>query len=202
MIVDLTWRGPVGPGCFPDDPHALETLLEAGVYLRVKTYDAGRTVSYVGQSKSLLTRFDQHLTSLLGLLYPLRDGTGRPAMRGEFGERLAAYNDLDTAAALALAEARRMRFYYALCEHSFDIDHLTLAEAALKTRIERNLGSAGADIENRQGISPGDGWEETILENDFTELAEPDRVLLTGILGTDPIRMDIDGPLDATADVL
>lgn len=202
MRIDLTWRGPVRPGCFPDDPHALETLLDPGVYLRVKSYDRGRTVSYVGQSKSLLTRFDQHLTSLLGLLYPLRGDDGRAAFTGEFGARLAAYNDLDGAAALALAEAKRMRFFYAACGDDFDSDYLTLVEAVLKSRIERGVGAAADafDIENRQGISAGDILEEITIESDFSELAETDRALVAGIIGADPIRLGVDDPAEAFPD--
>jgi len=61
MSVTLTWEGPAGPGCFPDDPLVFARLCEAGVYLRVKSYDGGRLVAYAGQSVALLARVDQHL---------------------------------------------------------------------------------------------------------------------------------------------
>ena len=73
MDITLVWQGPLGPGLFPEDPATLEPFREAGVYLRLKRYRAGRTVSYVGQSVSVLTRIDQHLTTMLSLQAPLRD---------------------------------------------------------------------------------------------------------------------------------
>ena len=65
MELTLHWRGPVGPGRFPESDAELEAMAGAGVYLRVKRYAGGRTVSYVGQSRRLLTRFDQHIRDIL-----------------------------------------------------------------------------------------------------------------------------------------
>ena len=95
----LLWQGPIGAGHFPDDAVALEALMAPGVYLRLKRYAGGHSVSYVGQSKNVLNRIDQHLTAMLSLQMPLRDDRGRLAFSGDLGSRLAAYNDPETVAA-------------------------------------------------------------------------------------------------------
>ena len=191
MNILLAWAGPVGAGCFPADAEALETLAGAGVYLRVKTYANGRTVSYVGQSRNLVSRIDQHLTALLGLQAPLRDETGAVLASGDFHDRVRAYNDIAAAMALAAAEAARMRFYVARCGEAFADDRLNLVESALKERLEAVVaGAAGLlDCENRQGIAAGDFDDIVAIENDLGGLAATDRALLAGILGDEPIAI-------------
>jgi hypothetical protein len=193
MNITLAWNGPVGVGRFPSDPSALEALDAPGVYLRVKTYAGGRTVSYVGQSKSLLVRIDQHLTSLLGLLYPLRDDAGAPLGRGDFADRVRAYNDIDATAAAALAEAKRMRFYLAPCDDTlgFRDDHLNLVEGALKSRIERQAAArAGADeCENIQGVPVADFDDVVAIVGDFSALAPEDAETVATVVGAAPIEI-------------
>ncbi|MDA0240556.1 MAG: GIY-YIG nuclease family protein, partial [Proteobacteria bacterium] len=116
MNVTLTWQGPVGPGRFPDDPLVFETLCQPGVYLRVKCYDDERLIAYVGQSVSLLARFDQHLTSMMSLGAPLRDSSGTVVFFGDAASRMEAYKTLSEIAALAAADTDRVRFWYALCD--------------------------------------------------------------------------------------
>ncbi|MBT5810161.1 MAG: hypothetical protein HOI19_07280, partial [Rhodospirillaceae bacterium] len=124
MTVSLFWQGPVGPGCFPIDPLIYENLCEPGVYLRVKTYAENRLVAYAGQSVSLLSRFDQHLTAMLSLSAPLRDLDGAVIFTGDAGARLQAYRTLETASLLAAADAARVRFWYARCDEYFHGEHL------------------------------------------------------------------------------
>ncbi len=140
MDIILTWTGPVGPGRFPDDPETLEAMQAPGVYLRVKVYDGDRVVGYVGQSQNVLSRIDQHLTGLLSLQQTLRDATGRIVARGDFADRLSAYDDIGPAMALAAADAARMRFYVAFCGEAFEADRLNLVEGALKDRMEEIAG--------------------------------------------------------------
>ena len=57
MDLSLCWRGPVGAGNFPTDPESVDAINQAGIYIRLKLYEGGRTIAYVGQSGHLMTRF-------------------------------------------------------------------------------------------------------------------------------------------------
>ncbi len=181
MDIILTWTGPVGPGRFPNDSETLGAMQAPGVYLRAKAYDGNRVVGYVGQSQNVLSRIDQHLVGLLSLQQTLRDATGRIVSRGDFADRLGAYNDIGSAMALAAADAARMRFYVAFCGEMFDADRLNLVEGALKDRMEEIAGRRAGlvDCENRQGIAadPFDGVvriesDPSALDADHVEIVE------------------------------
>ena len=144
MIVSLSWQGPLGVGAIPRDPLLFENLCQPGVYLRVKTYDYGRLVVYVGQSSSLLARFDQHLSSMLALASPLRDPSGEVVFSADAGVRLQAFKDLDRYSSLACDDVRRVLFFYAKCDNYFHNEHLNLVEALLQDRIRGRLN----EIEN------------------------------------------------------
>ena len=193
MELILAWLGPVGAGLFPGDEAELEDLRGPGVYLRIKRYAGGRTVSYVGQSRSVLTRIDQHLTAMLALQTPLRDDRGRTVFAGDAGARLGAYNDLESASRAAAAEVLRTRFYVAFCGEDFSDELLDLAEGALKARLENRVAS-GAGLsacENIQGI-PRDPFADVArVVLDTSALAPKDAALVDRALGTDPIRMDM-----------
>ena len=191
MRLVLNWTGPIGPGCFPSDLVALEALARPGVYLRVKRYDHGRTIGYVGQSRNVLIRIDQHLTNALGLLYPIRDGSGQVRARGDFAARLAAYNDLESAVRLAAEDVARTRFYAASCGDEFDADHLTLVEGALKRRIETRIArSAGAlACDNLQGIAVPAEAIEMAIDNVLDALAPADQAVVADLVGREPIEI-------------
>ena len=192
MELRLFWQGPVGAGLFPDDEAALEALRGPGVYLRMKSYRRGRTVSYVGQSRNLLTRIDQHLTAMLSLQTPLRDDSARTIFAGDAGARLAAYNDIEAAAGAAAAEVLRTRFYFAICGEDFAPERLDLVEGALKGRLEHRVAS-GAGLsacENVQGI-PRDPFADIAeIVQDTTALEPEDAGLIARALGTEPIPVD------------
>ena len=192
MELILAWQGPVGAGLFPREEVALEMLRGPGVYLRMKSYRNRRTVSYVGQSRSVLTRIDQHLTAMLALQTPLRDGGGRTIFAGDAGARLAAYNDLEAAAGAAAAEASRTRFYVALCDEDFAPERLDLVEGALKTRLERRVASGAglAACENVQGIPEDPFADIARIVQDTVALATADAEIVARALGTDAIRID------------
>ncbi len=188
----LAWQGPVGAGLFPDDEAALEALRGPGVYIRIKRYAGDRTVSYVGQSRSVLTRIDQHLTAMLALQTPLRDERGRTVFAGDAGARLGAYNDLEAASGAAAAEVLRTRFYVALCGEDFSDELLDLAEGALKARMEERVasGTGLAACENIQGI-PQDPFADIVrIVLDTSALMPEDAELVERALGTEPIRVD------------
>jgi len=197
MSVELVWQGPVGPGCapgapFPDDPLLFENLCEAGVYLRIKSYDNDRTIAYAGQSVSLLSRFDQHLASMLSLAAPLRDAAGEIAFSGDAAARIDAYGRLADASALAAADAGRVRFWYALCNDYFHTEHLNLAEGLLQRRIAARLSSVPSDVENAKA-APGampDEVPDTWI-NDFSGLDPDGAALLRGLLGDDAMTLDM-----------
>lgn len=191
MTVALTWQGPVGPAAFPDDPLLFETLCAPGVYLRVKRYAEGRTVAYAGQSVSLLARMDQHLAAMLSLAAPLRDESGTVVFAGDAGARLEAYGALQQAAALAAADAGRVRFYYVLCDDYFHEEHLNLVEGLLQRRIAARLSERLLAVENAVA-APGrmpddcpDAWE-----NDFSGLDAAGRAVMDDLLGGAPMRLE------------
>jgi hypothetical protein len=173
----------MGAGLFPENTDDRAALDVAGVYLRVKMYEGGRLVGYVGQSKHLLQRFDQHLTRILSLNVTIRDETGLPACGTD---RLALFNALDKAGPLAFAEARRTRFYFARAEDGFDVDYLTLLEALLKARAEQNLGSA---CENIQSIAVGAFDHDISVTHDFSLLAADAAAVVQSVIGVDSIHL-------------
>ncbi len=192
MELVLAWQGPVGAGRFPDAEDAIEAFGAPGVYLRTKTYRNARTVSYVGQSRNVLSRIDQHLTAMLGLQTPLRDERGRTVFAGDAGARFAAYNDLATASAGAAEEVLRTRFYVALCGEDFCDQRLDLVEGALKARLEQRVatGAGLAACENIQGV-PADPFADIArIVQDTTALAPADAGLVERALGSDAIRVD------------
>ena len=192
MRLTLVWQGPVGAGLFPDDEAALEALRGPGVYLRIKSYGRGRTVSYVGQSRHLLTRIDQHLTAMLSLQTPLRDDDARTIFSGDAGARLAAYGDIRTAAGAAAAEVLRTRFYVALCDEDFAPERLDLVEGALKARLEQRIAAGAGPLacENVQGISADPFADIAEIAQDTGVLAPRDAEIVARALGTEPIRVD------------
>ncbi|MGB0631713.1 MAG: hypothetical protein ACPGRZ_13565 [Alphaproteobacteria bacterium] len=188
MTVTLDWQGPVGAGHIPDDPLIFENLCQAGVYLRIKSYDGGRIVAYAGQSVSLLARFDQHLSAMLALAAPLRDAAGSVVFTGDAAARLEAYGNLDPVAGLASADVQRVRFFYALCDDYFHTEHLNLAEGLLQRRIANRI----ADVEN--AVSAPGGMPDDVpdrWENDFSALGGGDRDLLHSLLGADPMTLNL-----------
>ena len=196
MDLTLYWRGPVGPGTFPEEGDALAALAEAGVYLRIKQYtDTGaspRTVSYVGQSKQLIVRFDQHLRDILTFSSALRDSTGSVVLARDGANRYQAYNALDSVMSLVAAEAARLRFYWAACEDGFDAAYLNLIEGALKKRLERqSSGDGSLDCENIQGIGSEDFDEEIVVTHAFDALEADHEAFLHGLLGSEPLRLTV-----------
>lgn len=190
MELTLQWRGPVGPGLFPPSDNDLAALATPGVYLRLKQYEGGRTISYVGQSTRLIVRFDQHLRDILTFSAALRDHTGAIALARDGTSRYQAYNALDDVMALVSAEAARLRFYWATCEEGFDEAYLGLVEGALKERLEARVAGGGIfGCENKQGIGEAAFDEDIIIVQAFDELAADDATLLAGLVGTDPIHL-------------
>ena len=188
MKLELHWRGPYGAGLFPEESEGMEDLLRAGVYLRLKRYAHGRTVAYVGQSKQILARMDQHIAAVLGLSYALRDETGQTAFASAFDARLRALNDIETVAGLALAEAKRMRFYCAFCDDGFDSDFLGLVEYLLMQRLAENGLEGDAENINRPPVAEFD--TEVHVESAYGDLAPTDEELLRGLIGEAPLRVE------------
>ena len=61
---------------------------------------------------------------MLCLTHGLRDESGQMVFTSAFDASFRALNDIEFIAQLALAEARRMRFYCAFCDDGFDSDFL------------------------------------------------------------------------------
>ena len=201
MSIDLIWQGPVGPGCrpgaaFPDDSLLFENLCKGGVYLRIKTYDNARTIAYVGQSVSLLSRFDQHLVSMLSLASSLRDAAGEVVFTGDAAARMKAYSSLKDASALAASDAGRVRFWYAECDDYFHTEHLNLAEGLLQSRVAARLMASApgclSDLEN--AIAPPRATPDDVPDvwiNDFSGLDANDAALLDDLLGDEPMTLEM-----------
>ena len=163
----------------------------SGVYLRTKVYDGDLVVGYVGQSKNVLSRIDQHLMSLVSFQQTLRDETGRIVCRGDFSDRIAAYNDIGSAMALVAGDASRTRFYVAICGETFDSDCLNFVEKALKNRMEEiaKMGAGLIDCENRQGIvaDPFDGVVR--IESDPSALDANHAEIVERLIGAEAIEI-------------
>ncbi len=188
MKLELHWRGPYGAGYFPHTDAGMQELLRAGVYLRLKCYARGRNVAYVGQSKQVLARIDQHIGAVLGLTHGLRDDAGRVVFTPAFDARLRALNDIEKVAGLALAEARRMRFYCAFCDDGFDSDFLGLVEYLLMLRLADSGSGGEAENINLPPVADFDG--EVFVTSAFGELAPKDQELLRGLIGEAPLRVE------------
>tara|TARA_Y100001970_G_scaffold246323_1_gene314129 strand:- start:6012 stop:6506 length:495 start_codon:yes stop_codon:yes gene_type:complete len=157
------------------------------VYLRIKRYKRDRIIAYVGQSVSLLPRFDQHLSAMLALASPLRDASGTLVFSGDAGARLRAFGNLDRFTALAAEEVRRVSFFYALCNDYFHNEYLNLAEGLLQCRITQRT----TDIENL--VSAPRTMPEDVpdrWQNDFDALTAAGGQLLSNLLGTDPMTLE------------
>jgi hypothetical protein len=189
----LCWAGPVGAGHFPATREGLEALMVPGVYLRTRAYAGGRRVSYVGQSRNLLARFDQHLTALLGLTTTLRDARGQVAFQGAAYERLLALDSVEALAALAAAEARRTRFFYAALDEGIEAGALNAVEGLLLIRV-RALAAAAAGLieaDNRVHAPAGDDDLELTIISDPRALDPEDRELIEALVGTAPIHQGV-----------
>jgi len=186
MDLSLYWRGPVGAGNFPTDPDAVDAINQAGVYLRLKLYEGGRTIAYVGQSGHLMTRFDQHLTRLLSLHQPLRDASGRVVGPPGTDNRFGTLNEITTVVPLAIEEVLRTRFYFALAEDGFDVDYLTLIEAKLKARAEDVLHERP---ENIQSINPGEFDHDISIVSDFADVDASGQQLIESVIGNTVIEI-------------
>ena len=186
MRLTLAWAGPIGAGTFPATREGLEALMRPGVYLRTRLYAGQRRVSYVGQSRNLLARFDQHLTALLGLTVPLRDARGRIVFQGAAYERFAALERIEEIAALTAAEARRTRFFYAPLAEDTDGAVLNAVEGCLLLRVQALAAAAAGLIEAANRVRPPAGDADLMLEiaSDATALAAADRDLVETLVGT------------------
>ena len=161
---------------------SFEPFLQAVYAFNLEQHLLRRFIAYAGQSVSLLARFDQHLSSMLSLSAPLRDASGTTVFTGDAGARIAAYGNIADSAALAAADTGRVRFWYAMCDEYFHIEHLNLVEGLLQRRITDRL----SDVENavaapgRMPDNAPDRWE-----NDFSGLDATDRNLLGTLLGVE-----------------
>ncbi|MBK18581.1 MAG: hypothetical protein CMM52_07075 [Rhodospirillaceae bacterium] len=184
MDLILYWRGPVGPGQFPTDPVQIEKINQAGVYLRIKLYEDERSIAYIGQSLHLVTRFDQHISGLLALQHPLRDESGEVTGGPGAESRFQILNDVAHAGSLAIAEAQRTRFYFAMAQDGFDQDYLTLIEAMLKSRAEKVMYDRPENIQN---INPGEFDHDISIVSDFAEIDDQGVNLIERTIGMEPI---------------
>ena len=75
---------------------------------------------------------------------------------------------------IALSEAKRLRFFYALAEDGFESDYLTLLESFLKHSADHNLKER---MENVQSINPGEFGHDIKFYQDFSLLKEKIRLL-------------------------
>ena len=187
MNLTLKWDGPVGPKNFPEAILEKESLSVSGVYLRLKQYENGHIVSYVGHSVNLLSRFDQHLRDILTFSVTLRDDFGEVLLSRNGSDRAAVYNRLDTLMPCIEKELSRTQFLFARCGDEFGEDYLKVAEALLKQRMECRIGFEITALENLQNISIGGLDHELFMQSD-TSLLEADCIeVLNKILGDHPI---------------
>lgn len=186
MVLNLFWRGPLRSGSFPTDPEIFLNFNQGGIYLRLKLYKNGRIVAYVDRSRTLISRFDQHLTHLLSLRQLLRDVNGLIVEHCGTENRFALLNGIAEMAPLAIEEILRMRFYFALAQDGFDINYFTLIEAMLKKRAENLMRE---QLENIQKINPGEFDHEFSIISDFSYVDMREYELIVRVIGSAPIRI-------------
>ena len=197
MNIKLRWDGPVGPKNFPEAFLEKESLSVSGVYLRLKQYEYGHIVSYVGHSVNLLSRFDQHLRDILTFSVTLRDDFGEVLLSRNGSDRAAVYNRLDTLMPCIEKELSRTQFLFARCGDEFGEGYLKVAEALLKQRMECRIGIAISALENIQNIPLGGLDHEVLIQSD-TSLLRADWIeVLNKMLGDQsifysPRKMDFD----------
>ena len=131
---------------------------------------------------------DQHVSAGLGLAHVLRDESGQVVFQPAFDARLRALNDIETVAGLALAEARRMRFFCAFCDDGFDSDFLGLVEYLLMQRLAESGKGGNAENINRPPVAEFD--HEVIVESEFDGVAAADEKLLRGLIGEAPLALE------------
>ena len=188
MTITLEWKGPLGPGKMPLNLTVMEPLCTAGVYLRVKIYKGGHNVAYVGQSNSLLARFDQHLTSMLSLTTPIRGRDGENIFTADVGARMKAYNGLEAVSALVVADVNRVNFWYVCCDDYFQTEHLNLVEGLLHQRVKSRL----CKLEN-VAATPSSMLEDLpdLWENDFLKLDRKSVEILEELLGQERMSASV-----------
>ena len=187
MNITLKWDGPVGPKNFPEASLEKESLSVSGVYLRLKQYENGHIVSYVGHSVNLLSRFDQHLRDILTFSVTLRDDFGEVLLSRNGSDRAGVYNRLDTLMPCIGKELCRTQFLFARCGDEFGEDYLKVAEALLKQRMECRIGFEITAVENLQNIPLGGLDHEVLMQSDTSLLVADWIEVLNKMLGDHPI---------------
>lgn len=112
--VKLKWEGPIGIGNLPTDEGVLENMQNPGIYIYTLDYPE-KLVAYAGKSKNILLRIKQHYGGYLGTSYWLRDGKGSWKIDPQKG--FESLNKIDKKGCLAMVEAKRLRFYYAILKN-------------------------------------------------------------------------------------
>ena len=180
MDLTLNWRGPIGAGNFPIKTDLIEELNESGIYLRIKTYKNERNVVYIGQSRKLLSRFEQHIRNVLSFKQMLRDTMGHVGAQKEWQHPFLFLNNLPKLAPFALAEAKRVKFYFALSRDGFDEEYLFLIESVLKSRAEEIRQE---DVENIQNITSGEFDHDIQIFNDYSRVNKEGQKLIINTIG-------------------
>ena len=63
MKLEIHWQGLYGSGLFLHMVEGMQNLLRTRIYLRIKSYSGGRTVTYVGPSNQFLEGINQHIAA-------------------------------------------------------------------------------------------------------------------------------------------
>lgn len=109
----LKWNGPIFIGSLPEDEKTLGEMEKPGVYVYTQEYPE-ILAAYVGNSKNVLSRIQQHYGGFLGYTYWLRDEMGEWKFRPDKG--FESLNRIDKTYRVAREEAKRLRFYYSILE--------------------------------------------------------------------------------------
>lgn len=149
-VLELDWQGPVdmaAVGATPAD--VWDGLQGPGVYLMVMSY-ADHAGVYVGLSKNVLDRVRSHVAATMGLTYGLRDYAGdwryEPAPAPRYFEQFSDAANLAEISALAQAEVRRTKWFFAAVE---DARGLPYVEGVLIRHV-RGLAAGGVLLAGRR----------------------------------------------------
>ncbi len=134
---ELNWEGPVRPIDMDMTANAMDRLARPGVYMCLKYYSASSCVRvYAGVTKNFRLRLREHVAATLGLTYDIADEAGRVIFSHTHRDSLFdAAADIDTLYPLAVAEVKRMSWFFAL-DDSDPYIQWSVVEAMLIHRLK------------------------------------------------------------------
>lgn len=175
----LKWNGPIFIGSLPEDEKTLGGMEKPGVYVYTKEYPK-KLVAYVGNSKNVLSRIQQHYGGFLGYTYSLRNKMGKQIFEPDKG--FESLNRIDKTYRVAREEAKRLRFYYSILEDQggFLVKPVEcLLIRVLKDKDKTSIGKKTFVCDNARREGYHKDYPKVTFENVFSK----DQSILRSLFG-------------------